>query len=347
MKVLYVSAYYDESIETGANKRFREIAKILDETTDLTVLIPSQKSSMKWCKSIVSFRSKALGRIGMAVEIYVRLKIHKYDCVITDLVPTIPGKNVYYLTHDLRQFTEFRRHKHLINDLVYKLNLVLQKKIITVSEFTKSEIKRITSTKAKIIVTPNGIEGSSYPVLGTRKKYDLIYVATFEPRKNHDILIKAIRLYGRLYGENLSFCLVGRDLGCRWAIMDLIKELGLEGQCKYVESCSHEELAELYAQSRIFCTPSVYEGFGMPILEAMMHRLPLICSDIEVFREVGKDFCHFFSASSEKDLVKAIREVKSEPTDHSDDALVEQYLSNYTWQNVARGLLNDIKSDLK
>ncbi|MCK5080942.1 MAG: glycosyltransferase, partial [Candidatus Moranbacteria bacterium] len=102
----------------------------------------------------------------------------------------------------------------------------------------------------------------------------------------------------------------------------------------------NEELPVLYEQAEIFIFPSLYEGFGLPLIEAMISKTPVICSDIECFQEIAGDAARFYKAQSQQDLQKAMLEVIMKP--EVKEKLVQKGTKNatkYSWEKSARETL--------
>ena len=85
-------------------------------------------------------------------------------------------------------------------------------------------------------------------------------------------------------------------------ISEFIKKNNLENKIILKGYLSVEELKRIYKSSALYVFPSVHEGFGIPIIEAMSMGLPVLCSDIEIFREIGKDSVLYFNKNKPLDL---------------------------------------------
>lgn len=155
-------------------------------------------------------------------------------------------------------------------------------KLIAVSKFTKSELVKYQITdEEKIKVIYNIADDSFKPnkkirVVGDRKT--ILYIGSSnEPRKNLDTLIKAFSICQK--SVDSALVLVINDL----SIMRLVDELKLRENVMLFRDLSTSSLCELYNQADLFVFPSYYEGFGLPILEAISCGLPVIaykCSSI-------------------------------------------------------------------
>jgi glycosyltransferase involved in cell wall biosynthesis len=164
--------------------------------------------------------------------------------------------------------------------------------IIAVSEFTRSEIAlEYPDCEARCVTIPEAAEVAAtayeeqFPL--PEEPY-LLFVGTPEPRKNLPRLLQAFAS-ARQQGVQHSLVLVG---GGGWGDFDLedaIQELGLVGLVQCRGRVSDAELAALYDNATALLIPSLYEGFGLPALEAMSHGTPVIASNCSALPEVVRD----------------------------------------------------------
>ncbi|MFL5300791.1 MAG: glycosyltransferase family 4 protein [Anaeromyxobacteraceae bacterium] len=158
--------------------------------------------------------------------------------------------------------------------------------VITVSNASRTDLlATLRLDPDHVHVTRNGVApmffGARTPD-SARGRY-LLAVGTLEPRKNLEALLDALRIL-RGEGRDLQLVLVGRR---GWA-----EDLPLEGISPYVRltgAIPDDELIELYAGAACFVLPSLYEGFGLSLAEAMAAGTPAVASDIAALREVGGD----------------------------------------------------------
>jgi len=207
----------------------------------------------------------------------------------------------------LPQYHEFPQKYYLNWSTVYAVKNATR--LIAVSKATKNDlIKKLHCPSRKIEVVYEGVEverfqkkysdGEVKEVLG---KYGIsgdyvLSVGTVQPRKNYKRLIQAFNKflgYGlRVTGfQNLQLIIVGKK-GWMWEeILAEPKRLGIEGRVKFLEYVSDEDLPIIYQKAKCFVLPSLYEGFGLPVLEAMAAGCPVVASNTsslpEVVREAG------------------------------------------------------------
>lgn len=172
-------------------------------------------------------------------------------------------------------------------------------KIITVSEFSKLEIMKYLEVKAdKIEVIPLGVDVKYYhnaysenDVGKVKEKYNIsgeyfLYLGTIEPRKNIERLIKA---YGALYKQRKDIpklILAGKKGWLYEDIFKTLRELELHDMVSFLGYIEIQDAPKLIAGSIAFVFPSLYEGFGLPPLEAMACGTPVIISDAASLPEV-------------------------------------------------------------
>ena len=233
------------------------------------------------------------------------------------------------------------------------------KSIITISEFTKNRIQHyFPNITAPIIVTPvppsdNHKSASqtltkSMQSLGINKGAYILFVGTIEPRKNLDVLIDSYTKLDESIRGRFSLVLAG---GKGWKIqktLDKIDALKSRGFKIIITGyVTDEELESLYSNATMFVLPSHYEGFGMPILEAMQYKLPVILSDIPVFREVAGDSALYFDKDSSKELASCINSVFTDSI--IKDGIVNNskvLLKKYSWQENAKIVYEELEKGL-
>ncbi|KXK08968.1 MAG: Capsular glucan synthase [Microgenomates bacterium OLB22] len=201
-----------------------------------------------------------------------------------------------------------------------KESVTKAKAVITVSASTKSDVmKHYHTSEARIHVIYNGFQG--YPParnkIATLKKYDvanknyILFVGTLQSRKNIARLIEAIHTIRSTYPD-LLLLLAGRRGWLYEKMLKRIQELQLTDVVRELGYVPDAELAVLYENAQCFVLPSLYEGFGIPILEAMAHGTPVVTSDNSSLPEVGGDACLYVNANDTMQIAIAIERVLTE-----------------------------------
>jgi len=183
-------------------------------------------------------------------------------------------------------------------------------RILTPSQFTKDEIAwYYDSAPEKIVVIPNAVSkdflvAAAESIAVTRKKYRLperfiLYVGTLQPRKNIPFLIRAFGVLRRRVPD-VSLVLVGNRSGHHVDrdIDQTIHELGLETAVCFPGYVDQQDLPAVIGAAALFAFPSRYEGFGIPLLEAMSQGVPVAASDTPCLREVAGAAALYFDLGS-------------------------------------------------
>jgi len=156
-------------------------------------------------------------------------------------------------------------------------------KIISVSNFTAKRIKKRT------IIIPNGINIESYSKKETKYKEPTICsISRLTPKKRVNDLIKAIAIVKKEI-PNIKLIVVGKGDEIT-NLKNLANKLNLQNNIEFKGFVKeHKDVIKYLKKSHIFCLPSILEGFGIVLLEAMASKTPYVCSDIEVLREVTRE----------------------------------------------------------
>jgi alpha-1,2-rhamnosyltransferase len=167
-----------------------------------------------------------------------------------------------------------------------------------------------------------------------------LVVGTIEPRKNHR---RILDVFDRLWseGSESSVLIVGR-LG--WLSDDVAKRIRTHREFGrrlfWLPAASDTELDHAYRHASALIFASCCEGFGLPLVEAMQYGLPVLASDIEVFREIGGEYPHYFDVDDERSLYEAVRGFESRAG--SGERLQRQPQPWLSWAESARMLLEKV-----
>jgi len=172
-------------------------------------------------------------------------------------------------------------------------------KIIAVSKATADDLGRIIpDAKNKTVVVPLGVENSFRVMPAVKKEKVILVVGTVEPRKNLPMLFKAFADLPVSIKDEYRIWVVGAK---GWRDSDIFKSANALGDSiKFWGYVDDRQLVELYNKAEVFAFPSLYEGFGLPLLEAMACGAPIIANNISSIPEVVGD-CALLINSSQKE----------------------------------------------
>jgi len=213
--------------------------------------------------------------------------------------------------------------------------------IICVSQTTRSQLlEMFPALEARTRVIRHGVAPHFFaapgPESGLRAKYLLpekyiLFTGTIEPRKNLAALLRALRTLKRSFRAIPLVIAGGRGWGMG-AWDELRRELG--DQVHELGYISEADLPQLYRNAQLFVFPSLAEGFGLPLLEALASGTPVLCSDIPVFHEIGGDRPVYFETGKDADLAEKINVLWQHDRDCGREERIAQ-ARKFTWQESA------------
>ena len=130
--------------------------------------------------------------------------------------------------------------------------------------------------------------------------------------KNHATAIAALRVLRERHGLQLPLVCTGAAREAQPAIHEAIQAAGVEGQVKFLGYCERHELPSLYREAACLVFPSLFEGFGMPVLEAMACGCPVVCSNSTSLPEIAGDAAQLVDPRDDADIAAAIARVVRE-----------------------------------
>jgi glycosyltransferase involved in cell wall biosynthesis len=220
-------------------------------------------------------------------------------------------------------------------------------RIIAISHFTKQEILNLFPNlpEEKVAVTWLGVHerfkiASSAEKEDVRRKYQLdkpfiLSVSTIEPRKNLKTLIRAFSQVKDRIDHDLV--LSGAYGWKATDLNDVIRDLKLEGRVRFTGYIDIEELPALYTLADVFVYPSLYEGFGLPPLEAMACGCPVLTSNVASLPEVVGDAAETIDPLDVDALAGTMEQLLSDSVRRR--ALIDKGLQrarSFTWEKCAR-----------
>ncbi|AKQ45269.1 hypothetical protein TH63_05880 [Rufibacter radiotolerans] len=231
----------------------------------------------------------------------------------------------------------------------------LSERVITVSAFSKSEILRYThASKKNIQVIPNGLNHETYKKLDLAETkarlYELLpsippsfilFVGNVKPHKNLKTLLKAYATLPPVLRKQHQLVIAGKKDGFLTPDSDLAnafkEDLALEADTFFTGYVPDEVLPLLYNSASLFVFPSVYEGFGLPPLEAMACGCPVVASTAASIREVCGEAALYFDPQEWKQLARQMEAVLT--NEELQSTLIQagdNQSKNYSWYRTAQ-----------
>jgi glycosyltransferase involved in cell wall biosynthesis len=204
--------------------------------------------------------------------------------------------------------------------------------VVTVSDTSRRQILGM-----KLTTRPLGVVFDAPAQLAKRKPFgpprkELVYMGAFTPYKNVELLIAALP---QLEGYKLH--LISRVSPERKA--ELERNVKDPSQVKFWNGASDEQYAELLDSATALVSASKFEGFGLPLVEAMNRGVPVVCSDIPIFHEVGGDAALYFKTASPAQFAKQVRALEEPEVRAHLIARGRIQAKKFNWDDSAKELL--------
>ncbi len=220
-------------------------------------------------------------------------------------------------------------------------------RIITISEFSKHAIMSAYNVPENHVVV-------AYPALsnailrrdmGTRpavthvpKRY-ILAVGTLQPRKNFTRLIEA---FSTLADKEISLVIVGKKGWLYEEILAAPKTWNVEDRVRFLDYVSDDELPALYEKSECFVLPSLYEGFGLPVLEAMAHGVPVVVSKTSSLPEIAGEAGIYVDPEDVRSIASGLMTALAERGADRKKRITlgKKRAHGFTWENAARQVMS-------
>jgi glycosyltransferase involved in cell wall biosynthesis len=214
-------------------------------------------------------------------------------------------------------------------------------RVITISECSKSDILRILGPhpdSVDIVLAANTLvpSGSAMPEFGLQTGKYLLYVGRHDPYKGLGLLLDAFaRAIALGLPEGIQLVVAGQK-DARYPYDGTVRERGLQDRVLFLDYVSREHLSALYAHALGLVFPSLYEGFGLPLLDAMAHGIPVLSSDRASLPEVGGDAVLYVDPEQTESFASTLKTFVENGSLR--DTLIkkgEQRLQLFSWKRAA------------
>lgn len=305
-----------------------DLAKIDDENK---YFIFANEDNLSWFKNITNenfkiiklgnySKNKLLRILWEQIILPMRCMFKRIDLLHSPsfTLPLIKTCKQAVTIHDMT-FFNYAEHHTILKRIYFPLMIKYAARqadiIFADSENTRQDIIRILKTKSDKIKTVHlGVEDIFFEkrtkeeIKQILNKYNLdkkyiLFVGTIEPRKNIPALIRA---FARIQRKNIDLVICGK-LGWMYdSIFSTMQTEKISNRVKLIGFVPDEDLPSIYAGAEVFVYPSFYEGFGIPIVEAMASGCPVITSNISSTKEIAGDAALLFNPNDDEELTDAI-----------------------------------------
>lgn len=262
---------------------------------------------------------------------------------------TIPLVNVI---HDLA-FEHFPDHV-IKSELTYYRKYFPQyaqqaTEVITVSDFSKNDIvEKYKIDPQKVTVIYNGIRSGLEPVSkssedqkGTSSPY-FIYIGTIHPRKNVENLLRAFELFCK-NDQEYELIIVGRIMDKSSEVMNYFRRMFYRKRVKFMGYQEDKKLAQLLSNAQALVYVPLFEGFGLPVIEAFKSGVPVICSNTSSIPEIAGDAALLVDPYSVEDIKVAMSKMVNDQTKSSLIRKGIERAKEFSWDTAAEKTWEVIK----
>lgn len=242
--------------------------------------------------------------------------------------------------------------KHWLNHLYYKLNVIFSvkkySKIFTVSEFSRNDILEYFSSvdENNVVVIPEAVKAfpDSIESIHVKGVYFLA-VCLSDPRKNTKLCIQGFLQYCHqgLNADDAKLVLFGDKAAWNNVKQEFGENIFFQKSVFFLGRVSDGELAFLYEKARCFLFPSSYEGFGLPVLEAMSFGTPVITSKTTSLPEVAGDAGIYINDFTPSEIASALHLLDDQETLFSYQSLAKKNVLRFSWQDAVKKMLDTLK----
>jgi glycosyltransferase involved in cell wall biosynthesis len=349
MKKIYINGRFLTQNITGVQRYAVEIVKALDkylsdnklsDEYEFEIVCPKNIKQKLILKNIkIKQIGKLKGHLWEQIELPLYVK-NRFLFNFCNCAPLIK-KNQIVTIHDVAVCVVPYAYSKIFciwYKFMYRILTFRLKKMFTVSEFSKKELNKYFNIPLeKVEVTYNGIDHMKnikpsekiFSKFGIEKNNYVLAVSSLNPSKNFKLILETAKI-----SPEINFVIAGSTNSA------VFKEQGLEiaSNVKFIGYVSDEDLVALYKYASCFVYPSIYEGFGIPPLEAMYFNCPVILSDIEVFKEIYGDnvlYCELNNVNVFKEKILKLYNNKNIINN-------KQFLKKYKWNNILNSILKVI-----
>lgn len=270
-------------------------------------------------------------------------------------VPLLKACPTVVTIHDLSLLLWPETHdKHLAHRARWRLPLMARRAdaIIVPSQSIKTEVcEQLEIDDSVITVIPEAPRSSFRQVpieetVAVRRRLNIgddfiLFVGTIEPRKNLLTLVRAFEEVLRNSVSPTQLVLVGNEGWMTGDLHGFLKTAAFSERVRFAGYLADADLRALYSSCRVFVYPSLYEGFGLPLLEAMACGAPVITSNISAIRETVEDVALLVSPTDVQELARSLVQLLDNPTEREQRSTAgKQHASKFSWKKTAEATLD-------
>ncbi|BAP46034.1 glycosyltransferase family 4 protein [Pseudomonas sp. LJDD11] len=261
---------------------------------------------------------------------------------VATIMDVIPMLHPEWIKNDLRSLKSW----------LFKTAILKADHIITISEYSKQDmVEHLKIAPERISVTPLGVEPVYFEQIAEQHKEAVLnkhglkpgfflFVGTLQPRKNLPRILQAFKQLPQALRKEHPLVIVGRDGWNNEELLPQLAQLEQQGEGRWLSYLPQTEVMALLQSASALVFPSLYEGFGLPVIEAFAAQCPVIASNSTSVPEVAGDAAWAVDPYSVESISAAMQDLLNQP--QAREEKVQRGLQRarqYTWQECARQTL--------
>ncbi len=342
-RIIYINGRFLTQKSTGVHRFSYEMCKSLHkEGLNFIVLAPKNTLPDYECDFPIKIIGNFSSHLWEQLELPFYLKKNGLPLLISFMgLGCVLYNNQISTIHDIsfmRNPSWFSKKYYYFYKWMTPLMVKKSKKIITVSNFSKKEIVDLLHIfPEKIEIIYNAVADYFYKdnyesVIPLNKQPYILAVSSLDPRKNFVNLIKAFSL---LQDIPHKLYIIGGNSSVFSSM-----NLPISDNIVFLNYVSNKELVGYYKNADLFVYPSLYEGFGIPPIEAMSQHCPVLVSDIDVLHEVCGEAAFYCNPYDINDIAEKIRFILHDSKAvYKKTTIGKEHISKYSWSNSAKKLM--------
>ncbi len=277
------------------------------------------------------------------------------------VIPLLYPGRIVVTIHDIIHvlFPEFLRHSLAFAYARFLIRAAVKRssRVVTVSRTTADDLRRLFgASEARLRVIPNGIHAEFFAAgdpatdealrerLAVRQPY-LLHVGNHKPHKNVEAVLKAYQLLVRGGFAEVPPLVLAGGFAPAGELHQRATAMGLADRVRCLGHLERRELAALFRGASVFVYPTLYEGFGLPVLEAMACGVPVVAGDVAAIREVAGDGVLRVNPRDVVELAAALRRLVEQPDLCGQlSARGRECAARYHWRQAAEATLAEYRA---
>jgi len=359
MKIFYDHLIFSLQRYGGVSKYFCELLKNIDKNKWYCPVLFSNNEYLESSDIIkqkdlffhknIKGKGRIMLELGKGYTVFSALK-KKFDIYHQThfddfLLPFVKNKKIVTTFHDIN-FSRFPSKGFFWKNIVKQQQTIIDKadKVIAVSHSTRADMLNTFSIdESKIVVIHHGVDKEKKELKKERiiEQPYILYVGLRKDFKNFNNFAKAFSIVCKK-NKNIELICTGKDFNK--GEQAFLEENNILSKAKVI-AASEQIMAMLYRDAEMFVYPSIFEGFGMPILEAMVYSCPVVLSNSSCFPEIAQDAGIYFDPYNPEDIAdKILLVLEDSNLRNKIIKLGQERLAHFSWEKCAVEHMNVYKA---